>query len=107
MTIRSVFPNLVTYVQNWFYTCKDERFLFRPILKTKKGEKLRESGRISYSCLRDQFRKKLTELGFPAEEFGLHSQRSGGASATANAKVPDRLLRGMGDGDPKMLKMAT
>lgn len=74
-------------------TCDDERFIFRPIQRTKMGEKLRESGRISYSCLRGLFRKKLGELGFPVEEFGLHSLRAGGASAAANAKVPDRLFK--------------
>ena len=71
----------------------DERFLFRPIQKTKMGEKLRESGKISYTCLRGLFCKKLGELGFPVEVFGLHSLRAGGASAAANAKVPDRLFK--------------
>ena len=71
----------------------DEHFLFRPIQKTKMGEKLRESGKISYTCLRGLFRKKLEELGFPVEVFGLHSLRAGGVSAAANAKVPDRLFK--------------
>jgi len=39
------------------------------------------------------FCKKLADLGFPSEEFGLHSLRSGGATAAANAKVPDRLFK--------------
>jgi len=32
---------------------------------------------------------KLLFLGFPAQEFGLHSLRLGGATAAGNAKVPD------------------
>ena len=40
----------------------DERLLLRPICKTAKTEKLRESGAISYSCLRELLRKKLREL---------------------------------------------
>ena len=38
---------------------EDHRYLIRSIQKTKRGEALRESGQISYSCLRDLFRKKL------------------------------------------------
>ena len=71
----------------------DQRFLFRPIQKSKKGETVRELGCISYTCLRDLFKKKLKDLGYQPEEFGLHSLRAGGASAAANAGVPDRLFK--------------
>ena len=71
----------------------DRRFIFRAIQKTKNGEVLRDSGKISYSCMRDLFNKKLASLGMPVREFGLHSLRSGGATAAANAKVPDRLFK--------------
>ena len=70
-----------------------KEFLFRPITKTKTGERLRASGKLSYSTLRELFKKKLTELGYPAAEFGLHSLRAGGATAAANAGVPDRLFK--------------
>ena len=70
-----------------------EQFLFRGISNTKTGEKLRPSGGLSYSTLRELFKKKLSELGYPSEEFGLHSLRAGGASAAANAGVPDRLFK--------------
>ena len=43
--------------------------------------------------MRDLFRKKLADLGFPPNEFGLHSLRAGGATAAANAKVPDRMFK--------------
>ena len=36
---------------------------------------------------------KLSELGFDAKQFGLHSLRSGGATAAAQAGVPDRLFK--------------
>ena len=62
-------------------------------LSQYKSEKLREAGRISDTCLRDLFNRKLDVLGFPAREFGLHSLRAGGATAAANAKVPDRLFK--------------
>ena len=35
----------------------------------------------------------LVELGFPKSSYGLHSLRSGGASAAANAGISDRLFR--------------
>ena len=68
----------------------DQRCFFRPIQKMKNGEKLRESGRISDTCLRDLFNRKIAALGFPAREFSL---RVGGATAAANAKVPDCLFK--------------
>jgi len=77
-----------------------------PIQKTKNGESLRDSGRISYSHLRDLFSKKLNKLSFSSWDFGLHSLRAGGATAAANAKVPDRLFKRHKDGNQKMPKMA-
>ena len=71
----------------------DQRFLFRPIQRTKHDESLRQSGKISYTCLRDLFKTKIADLGLPPSNFGLHSLRAGGATAAANAKVPDRLFK--------------
>lgn len=44
-------------------------------------------------------------MGYPAEKFGLHSLRAGGATAVANADVPDRLFKDIRDGNLKMPKM--
>ena len=65
---------------------EDEYFLFCPIQATKKGQTLRESGKISYSYLREAFRKKIVDLGLPPEEFGLHSFR-------ANSRLLDRCFK--------------
>ena len=81
------------YLQRVGMTTGDDRFLFRAIQKTKNGESLRELGSISYSCIHRLFKKKVADLGFPAQEFGLHSLRSGGATAAANAKVPDQIFK--------------
>ena len=35
----------------------------------------------------------MSKLGFEAAEFGLHSLRSGGATAAANAGEPNRLFK--------------
>ena len=73
---------------------KDSRlFLFRQITKTKGGEYLRDYGAISYATMHEQFKEKVKYLGYPAERFGLHSLRAGGASTAANADVPDRLFK--------------
>ena len=35
----------------------------------------------------------LAAIGLDKRQFGLHSLRSGGASAAANARVPDRFFK--------------
>ena len=43
--------------------------------------------------MRELVLQKLAALGFDPKQFGPHSLRSGGASAAANAGVPDRLFK--------------
>ena len=70
-----------------------DRLLFRGLTKTKQGYRLRPSGGISYSRVRELLLDKLKEVGLNPKEFGLHSLRSGGATAAANAGVPDRIFK--------------
>ena len=67
--------------------------LFRGIVHTRSGEQLRKKGGISYTRVREIVLEKLSELGLDRKQFGLHSLRSGGASAAACAGVPDRLFK--------------
>ena len=67
--------------------------LFRGIVHTKSGEQLRKKGGLSYTRMRELLLEKLSELGLDRKLFGLHSLRSGGASAAACAGVPDRLFK--------------
>ena len=67
--------------------------LFRGIVHTKQGERLRASGALSYTRMRELFLGKLSELGLDPKQFGLHSLRAGGATAAARAGVPDRLFK--------------
>ena len=46
------------YMNKTGMTLNDQRYLFRPIQSTKKGKGLRRSGRISYTCLRESFKKR-------------------------------------------------
>ena len=67
--------------------------LFKAITKTKAGEKLRKSGTVSYTRVRELILRRFQELGYDPERFGLHSFRSGGATLAANAGIPDRLFK--------------
>ena len=67
--------------------------LFRAITKSKNGEKLRKSGTISYTRVRELVLEKFAALGYDTASFGLHSFRAGGASLAANAGVPDRMFK--------------
>lgn len=67
--------------------------LFRGITNTRSGGKLRKGGSISYSRMREVVLDMLSAVGLDQRKFGLHSLRSGGASAAANAGVPDRMFK--------------
>ena len=67
--------------------------LFRAIIKTKNGEKLRESGSLSYSRIREILMGKICSLGYDSSAFSTHIFRAGGATLAANEGVPDRLLK--------------
>ena len=84
---------LECYMQVTCMSWEDQRFHFQPIQATKRGQTLREQGKISYSCLREAFKKKIADLGLLSEKFGLHSLRAGGATTVAIAKVPDRCFK--------------
>ena len=74
-------------------TTTSELRLFRGIVNTKKGERLKSSGTLSYTRMRELFLQKISQLGFDPSQYGLHSLRAGGASAAANAGIPDRLFK--------------
>ena len=67
--------------------------LFRGITRSKYGVKLRNKGGLSYTRMRELVLEKLAEIGEDPKKFGLHSLRSGGATAAANAGVPDQLFK--------------
>ena len=67
--------------------------VFRGIVHTKAGQRLRKVGGLSYSRVRELMLQRLASLGYDAAAFGMHSFRAGGATAAANAGVPDRLFK--------------
>ena len=68
-------------------------YLFRGIVNTKNGVRLCSNGSLSHTLVRELVLEKLALLGLDKTTLGLHSLRSGGASAAANAGVPDQWFK--------------
>ena len=77
-----------------------EEYIVRAIMFSSKQSKLvlrpHKYQALSYSTVRDLFHKALTDIGLRASDYGLHSLRAGGASASANAGTNDRLIKKQG-----------
>lgn len=87
----------VAMMERYFYLADiqgdSDKHLFRGLSSTKEGYRLRASGGISYTRVRELVLEKIAAIGLDPKQFGLHSLRSGGASAAANAGVPDRWFK--------------
>ena len=71
-----------------------DKYIFRGIENTKNGQKLRKINKLlSYATVRGHVLDLLANIGLDPTKFGLHSLRSGGASAAANLGVNDRLFK--------------
>ena len=69
-------------------------FVFRPLSKCKSGHRLVSVNRpISYSSIRTYLKSHFKDIVPDISQFSTHSLRSGGASAAANAGIPDRLFQ--------------
>ena len=87
---------LQSYLQRTNIPGDSDEFLFRSMTYFKKSDeyKLRNTDKpASYSTIRQSVLKLLERIGLNRKEFGLHSLRSGGASAAANNGVQDRLFK--------------
>ena len=69
--------------------------IFRPLRFFRSSNVFKLYGtRLSYTRCRELFKECLTELGYNAKNYGLHSLRSGGATAAANnGSVAERILK--------------
>ncbi len=72
-------------------------FIFRPLCfcKSVNNYKLR-AGKLSYTTARDILLEALDSIGLNKKLFGLHSLRSGGATAAAASNLEDRLFKNLG-----------
>ena len=71
-------------------TGEQDKFLFRGLVTTKNGSKQRKAGGLSYTRV---VLDMLEAIGLDKQQLGLHSLQAGGASAAANAGVPDRFFK--------------
>ena len=73
-TVTSTCPMdmLEAYISRGNIELSSSQKLFRPI-GSGQIDKLRNTGGLSYSRMRELVKEKLDELGFQAIEFGLHS----------------------------------
>ena len=81
------------YISTAGISLESELHLFRGVTRTRHGEQLRPSGKLSYTRMQELFLAKLDQLGYDRRQFGLHSLRAGGATAAASAGIPDRLFK--------------
>lgn len=80
---------LEAYMHKGGISTDSKAHLFCPIANNK-SNRLRDSGCLTYSRMRELLKAKLEELGFPSVDFSFHSLRAGGATAAAKAGIPDR-----------------
>ena len=72
---------------------RSSKCLFRVIIHTKNGGRLRYDGSLSYTRVREILLDKLESLGYDTAKFGTQSFRAGGATLVANQGVPDRMFK--------------
>ena len=96
--LSSLVPRVLSAPQKVSYTKfkfpPDSRdLIFRPISKGKDSCKLIAPDKpISYSTMRQAFRRDLKTIGADPSKFGLHSLLSDGATMAANSGVSDRVF---------------
>lgn len=76
-----------------------DEFIFRSVrfFRNSRSYKLSLADKpLSYTSMREIFLRALSKVGEEPRKFGLHSLRSGGATAAANADIPDRLFKAHG-----------
>ena len=76
-----------------------EEFIFRSIANHKNHQHMtlrKKNVPLSYTRAKELLLDVVTAVGLEREEFLLHSLRSGGALAVANAGVNDRLFKSHG-----------
>jgi hypothetical protein len=74
-----------------------EDYLIKPVtFKKSINGYVTRKGKLSYTRCREILHEALKGIGLEPKHYGLHSLRSGGASAAAAVGVPDRLIKKQG-----------
>lgn len=69
-----------------------ETFVIPRLFRSKNSWRISKTDGISYSRAREIFKDKIQPVNNEKKNLGLHSLRSGGASAAAQRGVPDRMI---------------
>ena len=75
------------------FSADSEEFVFRPLVFLRSTGAYKLRGSVPFSYTRTRVLSAFDSIGLPKQDYGLHSLRAGGASAAANARVPDRLFK--------------
>ena len=85
---------LKTYLAHFSIPSSSRDVIFRPISGGKNSFKLVSQDKpISYTTIREAFRKDLRNIEVDPSSFGFHSLRSGGATSAANNGVSHRVFQ--------------
>lgn len=86
---------LLKYLKLSEISSESSEFIFRSISFYKKSNTYKLKGKkpLSYTRAREILLSALESIGLDKSKFGLHSLRSGGATASASAGVKDRLFK--------------
>ena len=88
--------NLAQYLSSANIDADSNCYIFRAMTfcKSLNDYRLRSPDcALSYSTIREMFRDLLYKVGLDSSKFGVHSLRSGGASAAAASGVTDRMFK--------------
>jgi hypothetical protein len=90
---------LVTILQCYIREAKidlsTDKYIFRPLIyfKRNKNYMMRNSNiKLSFTRAKEIIREALSSIGINMNNYGLHSLRSGGASAAYKCDMLDRLF---------------
>ena len=87
---------LKTYLARFSIPSSSRDLIFRPISRGKNSfffKLVFQDRPISYTTIREAFRKDLRSVGVDPSSFSFHSLRSGGATSAANNGVSDRVFK--------------
>ena len=89
------YKTLQLYFSKAGLSTESENYVFRAVsfCKNAKVFKLKKDGNLSYTRARELLHEKLVEVGLNPKEYGTHSLRRGGATASAVNNVCDRLFK--------------
>ena len=98
---------LTAYLTRAGFSGYSEQYIFRGVTRNKVESKhtlKKQNKPISYSTARTLVLQAFQSVGEDPKVLGLHSLRSGGATAAAKSAIPDRLFRKHGRWHSNMSK---